>query len=74
MDQPKYTTLVAALTALLDPRKALGKRYAWMFLLTLIVIVLTSSQRTLHAIADWNCLAVGRLANRTPTRLANMSK
>ncbi len=34
MDQPKYTTLAAALMALLDPRKARGKRYAWILLLT----------------------------------------
>jgi predicted transposase YbfD/YdcC len=56
MDQPKYTTLVAALMALLDPRKPRGKRYAWILLLTLIAIALTSGQRTVHAIADWIAL------------------
>ena len=53
MDQPKYTTLVEALSALIDPRHARGKRYGWMLLLTLIAIALVSGQRTVHAIADW---------------------
>src|SRR5271157_5194076 len=53
MDQPKYITLVEALSGLIDPRKARGKRYAWMLLLTLIAIALASGQRTVHAMADW---------------------
>ena len=53
MDPPKYTTLVAALMALLDPRQARGKRYAWILLLILIAIAIASGQRTVHAIADW---------------------
>lgn len=53
MDQPKYTTLVEALRALVDPRQARGKRYGWMLLLTLIAIALVSGQQTVHAIADW---------------------
>jgi predicted transposase YbfD/YdcC len=56
MDQPKYTTLVEALTALIDPRKARGKRYPWMLLLTLIAIAIASGQRTVHAIANWAAL------------------
>ncbi len=56
MDQLKYTTLVEALRALLDPRKARGQRYAWLLLLTLIALALASGQRTAHAIADWVAL------------------
>lgn len=56
MDQPQYTTLVEALTALIDPRKARGKRYPWMLLLTLIAIGIASGQRSVHAIADWIAL------------------
>jgi predicted transposase YbfD/YdcC len=36
MDQPKYTTLSEALQSVPDPRHARGKRYPWLFLLTLI--------------------------------------
>jgi hypothetical protein len=53
MDQPKYTTPVETLTILIDPRKARGKRYPWILLLTLIAIAIASGQRTVRAIADW---------------------
>lgn len=62
MDQPKYTTLGVALMALLDPRKARGKRYAWILLLTLIATALASGQRTVHASADWITLHWEELA------------
>ncbi len=35
MDRPKYTTLEHALREIVDPRKARGKRYPRLFLLTL---------------------------------------
>jgi predicted transposase YbfD/YdcC len=53
MDQPQYITLVEALKSVPDPRHARGKRYPWVFLLTLIAAALASGQKTLHAIADW---------------------
>ena len=53
MDQPKYTTLTDALKSIPDPRRARGKRYSWLFLLTLIVAALASGQKTVNAIADW---------------------
>lgn len=53
MDQPKYTTLVEALKSIPDPRHARGKRYPWLFLLTLIAAALASGQKTISAIADW---------------------
>lgn len=56
MDQPKYTTLVNALSTLFDPRHARGKRYGWLLLLTLIALALVSGQQTVHAIADWCAL------------------
>jgi len=52
MDQPKYTTLTDALKSIPDPRRARGKRYSWLFLLTLIVAALASGQKTVNAIAD----------------------
>ncbi len=53
MDQPKYTTLTDALKSIPDPRRARGKRYSWLFLLTLIAAALASGQKTVNAIADW---------------------
>ena len=53
MDQPKYTTLIEALESVPDPRRARGKRYSWLFLLTLIAAALASGQKTVHAIAGW---------------------
>ncbi len=53
MDQPKYTTLVERLKSVPDPRRARGKRYPWILLLTLIAAALASGQQTVNAIADW---------------------
>jgi hypothetical protein len=53
MDQPKYTTLTEALQSVPDPRHARGRRYPWVFLLTLIAAALASGQKTVHAVADW---------------------
>lgn len=53
MDQPQYTTLVEVLEAIPDPRHARGKRYPWLFLLSLIALAMLNDQHTVHAIADW---------------------
>jgi predicted transposase YbfD/YdcC len=53
MDQPKYITLTETLRSVPDPRHARGKRYSWLFLLTLIAAALASGQKTVNAIADW---------------------
>jgi predicted transposase YbfD/YdcC len=53
MDQEKYSTLLATLQEIPDPRQARGRRYAWSFLLTLICAALASGQQTGHAIAHW---------------------
>lgn len=53
MDQRQYATLVDVFQGIPDPRKARGKRYPWVFLLTLIGAALASGQQTAHAIAHW---------------------
>jgi len=53
MDQREYTTLTEALKSVPDPRHARGKRYSWLFLLTLIAVAMVSGQKTVNAIADW---------------------
>ncbi len=53
MDQPKYSTLIAAVTDLPDPRKARGKRYSWTLLLTLISAAVLAGQRNGRAIGQW---------------------
>ena len=56
MDGDQYTTLMEALKDVPDPRKARGKRYAWLFLLALICGALACGQKTTHAIAHWIAL------------------
>jgi hypothetical protein len=52
MDQSQYNTLVAALSALVDPRQSRGQRYPWLLLLTVIALALASGKRSVHALAD----------------------
>jgi hypothetical protein len=53
MDQSQYSTLMEALAVVPDPRKARGKRYPWLLLLTLLAAGLASGHQTAHAIAQW---------------------
>ncbi len=53
MDHEEYTTLVAALRSVPDPRKARGQRYPWAMLLTLIAAALASGQPHGRAIGQW---------------------
>jgi len=53
MDHEEYTTLVAALRSVPDPRKARGQRYPWELLLTLIAAALASGQPHGRAISQW---------------------
>ncbi len=53
MGQPQYTSLLEALAVVPDPRKARGKRYCWLLLLTLLAAGLASGQQTARAIAHW---------------------
>jgi predicted transposase YbfD/YdcC len=56
MDHPQYSTLLAALEQVPDPRKARGQRYRWRFLLLIIMAGLASGAQTPHAIAHWASL------------------
>src|SRR5215212_10261231 len=53
MDEPHSSTLMEALSAVPDPRKARGKQYSWILLLTLISSALASGERSGHGIASW---------------------
>jgi predicted transposase YbfD/YdcC len=53
MNQINYTTLYACLADLPDGRHAQGKRYEWLYLLTLIAAALLAGQRSLTAMGDW---------------------
>jgi predicted transposase YbfD/YdcC len=53
MDEPQYSTLLEALSAVPDPRKARGKQYSWSLLLTLVSSALGSGERSGHGIASW---------------------
>lgn len=53
MAEPQYSTLLAAVASIPDPRKARGKRYPWALLLTVIVAGLASNYQTARAIAQW---------------------
>jgi predicted transposase YbfD/YdcC len=53
MDHTEYTTLVEALRAVPDPRKARGQRYPWDLLLTVIAAALASHQPHGRAISQW---------------------
>lgn len=51
MDKPQYSTLLEALSAVPDPRKARGKQYSWVLLLTLVSSALGSGEHSGHGIA-----------------------
>jgi predicted transposase YbfD/YdcC len=53
MDAPEYSHLLAALSAVPDPRKARGRRHAWPLLLALIAAALASGHQNLRAIGQW---------------------
>lgn len=61
MDEPKYSTLMEALQALPDRRKARGKRFEWSFLLALVASALASGQHSGSEIADWVALHASEL-------------
>lgn len=66
MDQPQYISLVDALAMVPDPRKARGKRYPWLLLLTVLAAGLASGQQTARAIAQWVKLHAGELKDALP--------
>lgn len=75
MDQSQYSTLMEALAVVPDPRKARGKRYSWLVLLTVLAAGLASGQQTARAIAHWVLLHGATLRTALPdlTRLPSES-
>ena len=75
MDQSQYSTLMEALAVIPDPRKARGKRFCWLVLLTLLAAGLASGQQTGRAIAQWVVLHADALRAALPhlTRLPSES-
>jgi len=69
MDRSQYTTLLDVLRPLPDPRRARGKRYPWLLLLTLLAVGLASGQQTAHAIAHWLVLHADALRAALPDLL-----
>lgn len=53
MDHSQYSTLLAAVCQVPDPRHRKGQRFSWPFLLTLILAAVASDQHDAHAIAHW---------------------
>lgn len=66
MDLPQYSTLIEALAVVPDPRKARGKRYPWLLLLTLLAVGLASGQQTARAVAQWLVLHATALRAALP--------
>jgi predicted transposase YbfD/YdcC len=62
----QYSTLLAAVQAVPDPRKPRGKRYSWQLLLTIIVAGLASNYQTARAIAQWAHLQAEALRSALP--------
>src|SRR5439155_21643032 len=71
----QYSTLLATLEHVPDPRKARGKRYPWTLLLTIIVAGLASNDQTARAMAPWAQLQATALPAAVPglTRLPSAS-
>ena len=66
MNHSQYITLMDVLRPLPDPRKARGKCYPWLLLLTLLAAGLASGQQTAHAIAQWIVLHADALRAALP--------
>jgi predicted transposase YbfD/YdcC len=53
MRSEEYTTLVAKLSGIADPRGVRGQRYAWVYLLVVIVVALLAGERSVRGMAQW---------------------
>lgn len=53
MSKINYTTLYACLADLPDGRHGQGKRYEWLYLLTLIAVAVLAGQRSMTAMGQW---------------------
>ncbi len=61
MDQGQYSTLLAAVSRVPDPRHKKGQRFSWPFLLSLLLAAVASDQRSAHAMAHWAALHADEL-------------
>lgn len=69
MDQPQYSSLMALVAKVPDPRRARGKQLEWTFIWGVIVSALLSQQRSSTAIAQWaRCHATTLVAAFRPAR------
>ncbi len=66
MDEPQYSTLLAALTHVPDPRCARGQRHPWRHLLLIIAAALASNHQSARAIAQWTQLHAAALRAALP--------
>ena len=53
MDQPQYSSVMAIVAGIPDPRKPRGKQLEWSFIWGVIVSAMLSQQRSPTAIAQW---------------------
>ena len=61
MDRTQYSTLLAAVSHVPDPRHKKGQRFSWSFLLSVILAAVASDPRAAHAIAHWVSLHADEL-------------
>lgn len=72
MDERKCSTLLDVFQDMIDPRMCRGRRYSWVFLLTLIASATVSGQQTAHAIAHWVVLHADELRERLKPSRASL--
>ena len=53
MNRPNYTMLMAHLADMPDPRSRRGRRYEWVFLLTMACAALLCGHRSVRGMAQW---------------------
>ena len=68
MDQAEYSSVMAAVAGIPDPRQARGKRLEWPFIWGVIVSGMLSQHRTPAAIAQWAQRQATRLGRCLPAR------
>src|SRR4028118_1126071 len=61
MDHSKYSSVMAMLSALPDPRKARGKQLEWTFIWAIIFAAMLHNQHGATAIAHWASLHAAEL-------------
>lgn len=67
-DSTATSTLVAHLATIPDPRSPRGRRYEWVYLLTLIAVAMMSGESTLVGISQWLSAHQDELLTYLPTK------